>query len=241
MALATKVGNYAGGQEAIGADVEATLDSIIERVNSITNEQLADSSVSTTKIVDLAITLAKMADSMFTADTAGRGKFASNFVTRDLQSSLAKGAGAYVQYTEQYASGSNPSPSTSTGGTWNTRGVNTLVTDVETVGAGAPSGSQFSLPSGTYICLSTFSSHLNAGNAKLRLRNITGSVTSLVGLSMNSGASKFIHMSGRFTLSSTSTMQIQHYTQNAGNPAYGLPVSSGENEIYGVADLWKVG
>ena len=61
MALASITGNYAGGQEASGPDLKATLDSFLARINSVTLEQMSSGSVGTSQLVDSSVTLGEIA------------------------------------------------------------------------------------------------------------------------------------------------------------------------------------
>lgn len=246
MALASKVGTYSGGSEAIGPDIEAWVQSVQDRINAITLEQMGSDTVGTAQLIDLNITLAKIAAAIFTADSTGRGKFANAFVNRALQDNVAKGAGAYVRFTETASSGVNAvgNPTTVK---WTVRSINTLNEDTESIGAVLVSGGpQFSLPAGTYYADISATTSLQTARAKLRLRDVTGSVTSLRSLSIGSAAANVdvcIRMSGIFTLSVPSTMEIQHWVSSPGGSStdFGRAAASGEAEDFVIADFWKVG
>lgn len=242
MALANKVGNYAGGQEAIGPDVEATFDSLVARVNAITLEQQTSDNVGTDQIIDGNVTLAKLLAGLFTADAAGRAKFAASFVDRSLQTNEAKGAGSYVLY--QHINASGASAGTSVVG-WNTQPIDTLVTDAESIGAGSPSSSQFTLPTGTYLASINCVHGFGARNGRLRLRNITDATNDLLGLvyhSNGTSASVNMQLSGRVTIAATKTFEVQHYTSFAvTTTGLGTAISSGTNEIFCSAEFWKLG
>lgn len=237
MAQASKSGNYAGGQEAIGPDVEATLDSIIERVNAITLEQMGNNTVGTSQLIDLNVTLAKIAAGAFTADAAGRAKFADGFVNRAKQANEAKGAGSYVKYVHSTA-GHGGSSSVST---WNARVLNSLETDAESIGAGTPDGSGiFVLPAGTYYAHIVDRVH-GVSNHQARLRNRTDTVTALLGVVGLNTQSDVSIITGYFTVGASKNLQVQHWTQGAvGTIGLGNDANTGENNIYSIAEFWKV-
>jgi hypothetical protein len=145
---------------------------------------------------------------------------------------------------------------------WNTRALNTEVTDDLGI---TTSGNQMSLVAGTYFihveAATQFSGLSNSVGKqvtnKLRLRNITDSSTLVNGLSYlrsdndQSGANAedkdftvISSMSGRFTLAGTKAVEVQNWVTNsiASGPAVrgGKAISSGENEIYLDVKLWKL-
>ena len=242
MALASIVGTYQGDAEAIALDVKATFDSFLARINSVTNEQMSTNAISTDKVIDAAIVLAKIADAAFTANTSGRAKFANDFITRVLQDNPAKGAGAYVLYQHVLATEANGG--TSTTNTWNTRQLN-AVTDFESIGAGAPSSGVFILPAGTYNCkiydlVDTASGHL------CRLRNTTAASTLVVGTTGNaSGNSMGVSIAaGQFTVTAGQDLEVQHWVET-GLSTFGMGRGvtggvNGQSSIFSNAEFWKV-
>lgn len=152
---------------------------------------------------------------------------------------------------------------TLTTSSWNTRTLNTEVTDDLTI---TTSGNQMSLVAGTYYIEAVAAAHF-AGTAnpinnptftsKLRLRNVTDSTTLVNGLGARwyhtdqSGADAesvdaqlTAFLSGRFTLAGTKLVELQNWVKNsiATSPVTkgGKAISSGENEVYVDVRLWKL-
>lgn len=142
-----------------------------------------------------------------------------------------------------------------TDATWNTRRLQTTITNEIT--SASLASNQLSLPEGTYF-VQGWALHYYAPAAavsasltgKLRLRNITGSTTLLLGSQFNTSSFQSsdaynvtykLEIHGRFTLVGTTTIELQHWndhTNTTGNA--GLAASSGENEIYSELLIWKV-
>lgn len=131
----------------------------------------------------------------------------------------------------QVASGTNGGTSNNT--VWETAPLNVEV--VDTIGSTLASN-QFTLPSGSYE-ISGYSAICGDNGAKVRLRNITDNVTALVGASMRNsspdGSVGPCPIIGRFTIAATKTFAIQNYSNIAVvNVGMGVPVSTGEDEVY---------
>jgi hypothetical protein len=100
------------------------------------------------------------------------------------------------------------------------------------------------LEAGTYDCFITCpASQTNAHQA--RLRNTSDGTTQVLGSNAyaftgNAVASHAI-IQGRFSIASQKTFEIQHRGNNTvGTDGFGKANSFGENEIYTVAEFWKV-
>lgn len=143
---------------------------------------------------------------------------------------------------DQKASGT--SGGTGVANAWTTRVLNT--SQGNTV-LGTLGSNRFSLKPGSYIIngSSPFFSH---GSCKIRLRNITDNITTLVGSNMVASNSSGYgdsrsHLSGIFSINDYKTFEIQYYcnaTSSGGANALGSPVSSGEPEIYTELRIDKV-
>lgn len=135
-----------------------------------------------------------------------------------------------LHYQDQKTSGT--AADNITQATWATRVLNTEV--VDTGNFGTLASNQVSLLAGNYLAF--FTGNINANvTHQMRLRNVTDSET--LATSKSNGASlgaNTIGM-GRFTISATKTIELQHWHNNGGATAGGAPVSTGTNEVY--ADL----
>lgn len=138
-------------------------------------------------------------------------------------------------------------PQSLTNSTWNTRRLQTTVTN-EITGASIASN-QLTLPAGTFE-VSGFAKVSSAVTtsydllSQLRLRNITGAATLLVGMShanagfVNPGqgsasSETLAAINGRFTLGGSSVVELQNYVfGNAGSVTGGRAGSTGEVEVY---------
>jgi hypothetical protein len=125
--------------------------------------------------------------------------------------------------------------------TWTKRNLNTTI-GINTIIGSSIVSDVMSLPQGTYRIF--VNSVFFGSNTKIRLRNITDSLTTLVGTSVNSTssqtASNVNNLSGIFAIASTKNFELQYYSGNALTNGLGFPVSSGEPEIYTQVELWKV-
>jgi len=203
---------------------------------------------------------AAAANKVFVTNGAGSGSFTT------VPASAITAAGVLVFQAQLYhirASFSNGTDGGSLStGTWNTREINTEMTDDLTI---TTAGNQMSLAAGTYWleaeATTNFTGNFQRGTteiatSKLRLRNITDTATLLTGMSgrlaviddgggNDESADFSIHttMCGRFTLGGTKSVEIQNYTtNNLSSPGIkgGKAVSSGENEVYLDLKLWKI-
>jgi len=141
---------------------------------------------------------------------------------------------------DQKTSGTNGGSSVS--GT-QTRTLNTVVTN-EISGASL-SSNQITLPAGTYEILASAPAWAT-GASQVYLYDTTGIATLLVGTTeFTSGGTPLAQtrsfVTGRFTLSTSSVLELRHYTSSA-NAADGLGVaaSSGQGEVYSDVQIRKV-
>lgn len=154
-----------------------------------------------------------------------------------------------------------------TSGIWNTRTLQTEITDDLTITLGS---SQFALVAGTYkikasavayFAGSTEPGGTQAVESKLRLRNVTDATTAAVGNAIRrrdcddgggnrqSVESTLIStMEQRFTIGGTKTFELQNWitstltgTVIAASQRGGKAISSGESEVYADVEILKVG
>lgn len=99
---------------------------------------------------------------------------------------------------------------TFTSGAWQTRVLNTEVTD--TIGS-TLSSNQFTLPAGTYD-ISAFCPALQVGNHKAKLYNVTDAADVLIGGTATSRTTEINQTNsmirGRFTIADTKTFEVRH-------------------------------
>jgi hypothetical protein len=127
--------------------------------------------------------------------------------------------------------------------TWNTRTLNTVVFDDDDIVALA--SNQFTLEAGTYFIVARAPA-LFTGKTKTRIRNITDSTTALVGasdFSNTSGSGQVVHspLSGRTTIASSKTFELQQYTENNAGFGVGLgtPTNAAEVEVYSEVEIYR--
>ena len=143
-----------------------------------------------------------------------------------------------IYLRDQKTSGTGPGGLT--GGTWNTRTLNTEV--VDTGGHCSLSSNQFTLDAGTYEVFARANAY-DCNDHKIRLRNTSDSSTTAVGSSARSGTSQDLittesQLRGRFVIGSSKTFELQHYMTSSGQG--GRATGSGEVEIYAEVWLYKV-
>jgi len=163
-------------------------------------------------------------------------------VTSDIQTQIsAISARSYVKVSEVQASGTQGGIFTS--GAWQTRTFNTEDSDDDNVCT--LSSNQITLEAGTYECRIMAPAHSVNGH-KTRLRNTTGSVTLLLGTaeyssSVASYATTHSFMVGKFTIAASQALEVQHYgAVTQANNGFGDANTFGVDEVYTVAEFWKV-
>lgn len=139
-----------------------------------------------------------------------------------------------IYIRDEKSSGTGGGSSTSG---FQTRTLNTKVLD-ET-GNVTLSSNQFSLPSGTYI-IEAYAPAGNSGHHKIKLRNVTDSSDTLIGLAEDGASPGRAWLFGKFTIASSKTFSIQHYCENGGGQL-GTATGDGTIEIYTTVHLQKVG
>ncbi|AFY34876.1 hypothetical protein [Calothrix sp. PCC 7507] len=148
---------------------------------------------------------------------------------------------SYIQLLDSRTSGeAGGSP---TRNSWAARNINTIQID-ETLQVSLNT-STFTLPSGKYY-LSCQANFYRSGETKLRLRNTTDNVSALLGLNnyITGDNALVTTLSGEFTIAASKDFQIQYFVPSyasTSSSGLGTPCATGENEIYLIADIWKLG
>jgi hypothetical protein len=147
---------------------------------------------------------------------------------------------ALLHVRDEKSNGTNAG--TFTSGSFQTRTLNTVMTN-EISGASL-SSNQIILPSGTYY-IDGIAPVYAVENHKLKLRNITDSSDVLIGISNYASSSGFVgnnaHLTGRFTIASQKTFEIQHRSSSTTNSnGFGTSASMSVIEVYADIQIWKV-
>lgn len=150
-------------------------------------------------------------------------------------------SGALVHVREEQTTGTNGG--TFTAGARRTRALNTVKTN-EISGVSLASNEITGLPAGTYYA--EFScTCAEVANHRSILRNVTASSDLLLGTSQYSDTSiNNVDMSrgcGRFTLSATSTVSLQHICSSTrASIGFGFAANLGVTEVYSELLIWKL-
>jgi hypothetical protein len=193
--------------------------------------------LSSADILDGAITSAKIADgTIVNADINA----SAGIVSTKLSGVQGKFESALLHVRDEKASGT--SGGTFTSGAWQTRTLNTSMTN-EISGASL-SSNQITLPSGTYF-INALAVALKVDGHKAKLRNITDSSDTLIGTSEYSGAGGVVTSSsiinGRFTIASQKTFEIQHRCDlTSSTNGFGQAQAFSVVEVFADVRIWKV-
>jgi hypothetical protein len=147
---------------------------------------------------------------------------------------------AYVNIQDQKAS--STAGGTATSGSWQTRTLNTITSDVS--GLVVLASNQITMQPGTYTCLIRCPA-ISVAWHQARLQNISLGTTLVLGGSSycNSGASYAQTDSwviGQFTLVSLAVLEVQHQVNTTrATDGWGVPTAWG-TEVYTVAQFWKI-
>ncbi len=165
-------------------------------------------------IEDAAIITTKLADAAVTSAKLGAGLMNANLVILEGQKTAGTAGGSSVASA------------------WTTLALTTEV--VDTGGICTLTSNQFVLPAGSYLAEGI--TELYAANAaRMRLRNITDTATTLVSMSDNGAATVTTtpEINGPFTIAASKTFELQYWVGNAtATNGLGQGSSSGEIEIY---------
>jgi len=136
----------------------------------------------------------------------------------------------------------NTSGGTFTFGSFQTRTLNTSVTN-EISGASLASN-QITLPSGTYYIYASAPAYA-VNRHKVKLRNTTDSTDTIIGTSeradqsYNGFSRSFV--TGRFTIASTKTFEIQHRSSaTLATDGFGNGSDFAVTEVYTDVQIWKI-
>lgn len=186
---------------------------------------------------------AAAANRVYVADGVGSGAWST--VPNAALADAAKAFQAQLLHVRETQSASTDA-GTFTSGSWQTRLLNTEVTN-EISGASLASNT-ITLPAGTYFIVARAPAHTNVQAHKAKLRNTTDGSDTIIGSNarMSSTEASTGMMSdswvfGRFTIAGTKNFQLQHRcgTTVSGN-GFGEESDFGVTEVYSEALIWKV-
>ena len=132
---------------------------------------------------------------------------------------------------------------TFTGGAWRTRDLNTI--RYNTISGASLSSNQIELPAGTYI-VSASAPHKQVEKNKIKIRNITASSDLVIGqnskMSESDKDTSPAILCGKFTLSSTSKIELQHRCNTSKtDTGFGFACGFGVVEVYSQVYIEKIG
>lgn len=126
-----------------------------------------------------------------------------------------------------------------TASTWNTRVLNTIVTD--TTGQVSLSSNRITIPAGTWRIKASAPAYTVSVH-QTRLQNITDASTILTGTSEAAAGTQVTSrsmVSGRFTIASAKAIELQHNV-NTTNGTNGAGIAANfTTEVYAEVELWK--
>lgn len=164
---------------------------------------------------------------------------ASKFLNGASPPAYAYASAPYLQYREEQAQNTNGG--TFTSGSWQTRTLNTEVTD--TGGHGNLAANQITLDAGTYYAVA-HAPAFEVDRHQIRLQNVTAGTTLLVGQSYQAGASDSVTgcavLMGMFTVAAAQALELQHrcLTTKA-TTGFGVAANF-TTEVYSVIEIWKI-
>ena len=149
---------------------------------------------------------------------------------------------AFLQDSDDFIHVRDEKPSGTDGGTftsgaWRTRDLNTEVSD--TGGHASVASNQITLAAGTYRCFAIVPA-FNTARVRSRLQNVDDAVTLVLGVSENTNGGEALCLCvGRFTLSASKVIELQHRT-NLTTSVVGFGRSTSfDTEVYATVMLWK--
>lgn len=147
---------------------------------------------------------------------------------------------SFVHVRDEKSSGTDGG--TATSGSYETRDLNTSVTN--TVTGASLSSNQVTLPAGTYY-IEASAPGFRCDNHKLRFQNVTDASTAIIGpVEANSGGvaigtRAFLH--GRVTIAGSKAFELQHRVAvTRSTDGHGNAAGFGDTEAYAEVRIWKI-
>lgn len=143
----------------------------------------------------------------------------------------------YAMIQDQKASGT--AGGTFTSGSYQTRTLQTVVND--SAGIATLASNQVTLGAGTYRVRGIGMAGV-CNFHKMRVQNVTDAATLLIGPSHFTSSIDQAEVSGRFTLSGTKAIELQHRCSTTrATDGFGQAVTFGDVEVYAQLEIWKEG
>ena len=155
-------------------------------------------------------------------------------------SNLGETIDGVMKITDEKTSGT--AGGTFTAGSWQTRVLNTVVTN--TISGASLSSNQFTLPIGTFDIKAKAQQYgVNANKAIIY--NVTLGQVAINGsdaMGYNTyGGSEASTISGRITITQPCVFELRHYAQTTvATNGFGVPASTGINEVYAQVEITKI-
>lgn len=182
---------------------------------------------------------AAAANKVFVTDGATSGSWTT--VPAAALSAGANPFGAQRFHVRDQKGNANPG-GTFTSGAWQTRTLQTTMTNQ--IAGASLSANQITLPAGTYDVDACAIAYL-VNNHIIKLRNISDSSDTLIGMSgrsqVGSGVNASSRMIGRFTIAATKVFELQNQCDTTGTTnGFGNFNNFGVVEVYAEVVIWKV-
>lgn len=153
------------------------------------------------------------------------------------------GVSRFPRLIVQDVQASGVASGTFTAGDWRVRALNTVA--LNEISGASLSSNQIYLQAGEYRCRA-FAAAWRAGKNKLLVRDVIASANLLIGMNWECGTtddtSIVANVSGQFTLSSASLVELWHRCDNtSATTGFGVRATLGVSEIYAQVELEKIG
>ena len=176
--------------------------------------------------------------------TLGPEIFADVVITQEVDATNIRAIETGKLFHVQDEKPNNTQAGTFTAGSWITRTLNTV--KVNEIDGASISSNQITLPAGTYY-IEAWAPAMFVNRHQARLHDVGSDTTIIVGDSNYSGSGTFngvrtdSQVSGKITISTPTTYELQHQCANTQNNwGLGNPCNFGINEVYAVVKIWKV-
>lgn len=226
-----KVANGAIGTSEL---IDGSVTNIKIQDNAITLQKIQDNAVIGSKLADNSITFSKLISSVFATVSEIIAEATNKIVTATSLVSYLRDNNPNKICHIQHRLPAGTAGGSKNSNVWEDAPINTVL--VDTIGGVSITANQFNLPAGTYD-IEAISVVYSIEQHQLRLRNITDSTTLALGLSLyersSIGVGGVNKLFGRFTISGTKTIALQHRSRFAlAGEGWGTPHNGGEQEVY---------